>query len=344
MVKLTSVPLWIKSTLFALLLIGSAPSIAEDEFNTLDLFTDSFDADFESCVDLQVKGACEWIRCTLFGCDFDTTTIIEHYTPDVVVSVYDDLGNSPYSDSDMFTGVISSLLGRNSNGGAKAAKNRPSNVVSRHADIYGSAAALGLINLLEQLPLGLACEPGSTPLKPYFVSSSNPLLWYTGLIDSLMNLDQRLSTRHVVERQDGVQGSFITTAPFWGNVFPRTGMVVQQDEYRASTVFAVRAVDILMNGNSFGLYRTELDGSEGRYYEPSDKFEEWSSHEGRFQMLYPTYENTCHIMADVAEKSNTLDGWEDKRSTDGDYAWHYWRRYKCCKRPSGYTLLFKVEW
>ncbi|WP_338854170.1 TraU family protein (plasmid) [Alteromonas macleodii] len=323
---------------------SSLPSYAADKFNSIDLLADSFSVDFNSCVDLKVKGACEWWKCSLFGCSFKTTTIIEHYTPDVVISVYDDLGNSPFEGTDLFTRITSALLGRNSNGGANASVDRPTNVISRHVDVYGSPASLGLINLLNTLPLGLACEPGSDVLKPYFISSFNPYIWYTGFVDSLVNMEQRLQVRKVTEREDGERGSAFDLNPFWGGIFPRSGAVVSQDHFRASAVFAARAIDIVINGNSVGHFRQDLDGRKGSYYLPSAKFEEWDSYEGRFQMLYPEKESKCHILGDRNIRKNNLDGWSDRRSKDGDYAWHYWRRYKCCPRPRGYSLLFKVEW
>ena len=337
--------LFVKSVLIGLLTAASSlPALAADKFDSFDLLADSFNVDFSSCVDLKVKGACEWWKCSLFGCSFKTTTIIEHYTPDVVVSVYDELGNSPYQGTDLFTKMLASMLGRDSNGGANASIDRPSNVISRHVDVYGSPASLGLINLLNNLPLGLACEPGSDVLRAYFISSFNPYIWYTGFVDSLINIEQRFEVRKIAERADGVRGSAFDFTPFWGGIFPRTGMVVSQDHYRASAVFAARAIDIVINGNSVGHFTQKLDGKKGRYYLPSDKFEEWDSHEGRFQMLYPERESKCHILGDKEFRNSGLDGWSERRSKDGDYAWHYWRRYKCCPRPSGYKLLFKVEW
>lgn len=326
------------------LLLVVKTAYAEGGVSSLQLLESSVTADFDTCIEFEVKGACEWISCSLVSCSFKTTTIVQHYTPDVVVSVYDVIGNSPYSETDFLTKPISSLMGRGTAGGEHGFGNKPTHVVARHVDIYGSYASVGLTNILSQLPLGLSCEPGSFPLKPYFVSSFNPYLWYTGFIDSLMNMDQMLSNRELNERVDGDQGISNSSAPFWGNIFPRSGMVVSQDHYRASALFAARAMDILINGNSFGHYKVSLDGREGRYYMPSEKFEEWSSYEGRFQMVYPKYEDTCHILGDESIKTSGLDGWGERRSPNGDYAWQYWRRYKCCKKPGGYSMLFKVEW
>ncbi len=330
--------------LIGFLLALSSSQVSASGISSLELLESSVDADFDSCIEFEVKGACEWIKCSLFGCSFDTTTIVQHYTPDVVVSVYDVIGNSPYSETDFLTRPISSLMGSESAGGEHGFGNKPSHVVARHVDIYGSYASIGLTSVLSNLPLGLSCQPGSFPLEPYFVSSFNPFVWYTGFIDSLMNMDQLLSNREVNERADGDQGSLISFAPSWGNIFPRTGMVVSQDHYRASAVFAARAMDILLNGNNYGHYKVSLEGRKDDYYMPSEKFEEWSSYEGRFQMVYPKYEDTCHILGDKSIKTAGLDGWGDRRSSNGDYAWQYWRRYKCCKKPGGYSMLFKVEW
>lgn len=339
----------LKGLMLSALLISSS-ALADDSVSTVDLWTDSFNVDFSSCVTLEVKGFCEWIKCTWLGCKFKTTTVIQHYTPDVIVSVYDEIGESPYGDSDMFTEIVSYLLGRDTNGGEKTPNRhnetrREASVISRHVDVYGSSAAWGLINLLSQMPMGLSCEPGSTILQPYLVTSSNPYFWYTPYIDTAMNLTEYLKARYVTERREGDQGFIIPTDPLWGYIFPRIGSLVATDHYRASAVFAARAMDIVMNGNSFGLYTDSLDGKKGQYYIPSNSFEEWSEDEGKFQMLIPKRESVCHILGDENQKKKgETDGYSDKRSENGDYAWHYWRRYKCCQKPKGYSFLFKVEW
>ncbi|WP_258313270.1 TIGR03756 family integrating conjugative element protein [Alteromonas sp. KUL42] len=333
----------IKSTPIALVIGASAlisPPVRADV--SFDDFIKAGSTDTLSCAAFELKGTCFWMKCDLSGCSVKTTAVIEHYTPDVFVSIYDSESPEPISGgfSDFATGWIS-----NTTGTEHAQKGDHSRVANtyRLADVYGSPSSQLLINLLESLPLGLACEPGSTPFKPYFISRSNPWFWNTGLVDGLLNFTGR--NRFIGEREDGqFNAGYDTTR--WGFLYPRAGVVLNHDHFKASSVIAQRSMDIVFNG-AFGLYRASLDGPEGQYYLPEMEIEEWSSDKGKWQMLYPNYESECHIFGDKTVKEPTetdIEGWSDYRSEDGDYVWHYWRKYECCKRPDGYFFLWKVKW
>ncbi|MBE0362222.1 hypothetical protein PULV_a4037 [Pseudoalteromonas ulvae UL12] len=322
-------------------LFASAPSVQADF--SFDTFIKAGSIDTLSCAAFTVKGACFWIKCTLIACNFDTTAIIEHYTPDVFVSVYD--SKSPEKISRSITNTMTGILPWHSDGAeqTRMRDNKRMAINYRIADVYGSPSAQLLINILKELPLGLACDPGSTPYKPYFVSRSNPFFWNTGLIDGISNLAGR--DRYIGERKDGTRNAFINKN-LWGYLYPRTGVVLNQDHYKASAVIAQRSIDIVFNG-AFGIYSDELDGSEGQWYRPSMSVEEWSTKEGKWQMLYPKYESGCHILGEERLKRPSdadMEGWGDRRSDDGDYIWHYWRRYECCQKPSGYSFIGKVRW
>ena len=43
-------------------------------------------------------GGCFWLRCSLFECSIETAVKVGHYTPDLVVSVYNELGGNPWSE------------------------------------------------------------------------------------------------------------------------------------------------------------------------------------------------------------------------------------------------------
>lgn len=53
---------------------------------------------FTSCFKWQPKGVCFWLVCTYYECHLDETVRIEHYTPDVVFSVWHDPKTHPWSD------------------------------------------------------------------------------------------------------------------------------------------------------------------------------------------------------------------------------------------------------
>lgn len=296
-----------------------------------------------SCASIKLKGTCFWIKCTIFGCKFKSTAVIEHYTPDVFVSVYD--SKSPEKISGKISDAMASILPWDTTGAEQTRKRDNTRIATNYriADVFGSPSAQLLINVLEKLPLGLACKPGSTPYKPYMVSKTNPLFWNTGLVDGILNIGNRLTfnQRTIGERRNGELNS-----TRWGGLYPRSGVVVNQDHYKASAVIAQRAMDIVTNG-VFGIYRAQLDGPEGRWYLPALTIEEWMTRNGKWQMLYPQYETGCHILGEERLKRKTksdIDGWSARRSDNGDYVWHYWRRYECCKKPSGYSFIGKIRW
>jgi integrating conjugative element protein (TIGR03756 family) len=192
--------------------------------------------------------------------------------------------------------------------------------------------------------MGLSCEAGSTAFQPYFISASNPVFWYSGFIDSVMNITGY--NRWIGERNNGQ--TMQLNDELWGHLYPRTGININTDHYKSSAVIAQRAIDMVFNGG-FLLYSQEFGGDKKRYYIPAEKTEEWSDKYGKWQMLSPKKESKCHLLGDKSVKKDfsisdneTNDGWADRRSKNGSYAWHYWRQYECCQKPSGYTLLFKV--
>lgn len=318
-----------------------------NDLNLLEIAEHALQSDFNSCTDLEFQGTCFWLVCKTFWCDVEASPWIKHYTPDVVVSTYDQKGASPFKESNLFTKLLSSLLGSRANGGEMQSQHnntrQKSKVTYRLADVYGSPAAWTLNSWLSEFYV--ACEPGSMVLQPYFVSSSNPLFWYSGMVESITNLDEILiGNKYIGERRDGQNPEIIKTKPFWGHLYPRVGVVQGYDHYRSSAVIAARAMDSVISGR-YDIVNTSLDGKKGSYYEPANKFETHTSTYGKFQMLSPYKESGCHILGDESYKDNSnVDGFSNRRSVNGDYAWHYWRRYKCCKKPSGGKFLYKVTW
>ncbi|KZN63397.1 TraU family protein [Pseudoalteromonas luteoviolacea] len=337
------------------LLLGIAVSTAaltstdaRSDLDLVDISRHALESDFSSCTDFTLKGTCFWLVCKPF-CKVKPTPYIKHYSPDVVVSTYDSQGNSPFKGTNAITKVISLALGKGANGGEKSPKRKKgskqdNSIIYRLADVYGSPAAWTLNSWLSNMYV--ACEPGSTILQPYFVSSSNPVFWYSGLVDSVVNFDEIIKgDKYLAERRDGDNPEYVLkTQPFWGHVYPRVGALQGQDHYRANAVIAARAIDSVIEGR-YDIFNTQLDGKQGSYYLPSEQFETHTTEHGKFQMLYPIKESGCHILGDSTLRENTtLDGFSKRRSSNGDYAWHYWRKYICCNRPSGGKFLYKVTW
>jgi hypothetical protein len=43
-------------------------------------------------------GVCFWLRCSGTGCSVRTSLKVGHYNPDLVVSVYNELGGNPWAE------------------------------------------------------------------------------------------------------------------------------------------------------------------------------------------------------------------------------------------------------
>lgn len=319
----------------------------EGSLNLAEIAVHALSSDFNSCTELRFQGVCTWLVCKTFWCKVEPSPWISHYSPDTVVSVYNQQGESLFEGTNTFTEAISSVFGALANGGEKQTRNKKSRQSSdltfRLADVYGSPAAWTLNYWLSEFYV--ACEPRSTILQPYFVSSSNPFFWYSGLVDSVLNFDEiLLGNKYIGERNNGDTPEFIKTKPFWGHVYPRVGVLQGHDHYRASAVIAARAMDSVLSGR-YDLFNTSLDGAKGSYYEPTDEFETHTTEYGKWQMLSPKKESGCHVLGDIDfKKEGEMDGFSDRRSDSGDYLLHYWGRIKCCKKPSGGKLLMKVVW
>lgn len=323
----------------------SAPAVKAGV--SLDDILKSGTTDSLSCAAFRVRGFCVWIKCTIVYCTTTSNAYIEHYTPDAIVTVYDQIGRSPEEVSGKITKSMSGIFGTTSGAQQERRQDDHNQRVANHyriADVYGSPAAYALTELLGQFEFASACETTITPYMPYFVSSTNPIFWNSGLVDNLLNPIDSITNHHryIGERKDGQKMADTR----WGWLYPRVGVVTNHDHFKASATVAQRAMDIVFNG-TFGIYNQNLGDEQKKWYVPTNKIDEWSTAEGKWQMLYPKYESKCHVLGDVSLKNKSesdLEGWSDRRSSDGDYAWHYWRRYECCKRPSGYSFLFKVRW
>jgi len=51
-----------------------------------------------SCMQWMPIGTCFWLRCTWSGCSVRTSIKVGHYTPDLVVSIYNELGGNPWAE------------------------------------------------------------------------------------------------------------------------------------------------------------------------------------------------------------------------------------------------------
>lgn len=316
------------------ILIGSVstskadvPGIGTGGFNIADLFNSALSV---SCMDWQPTGVCFWLDCNLFICTIKTTLRVRHYLPDAVVSVYKHPDNYPWKDVQMLRGAMD--LGQSGSSPASlslrtSTKTANSPVQRRMVDVVGNPGSLITASVLSSA--GVGCDSQITPFKPYFLSDLDFFSWRfpaTELIEHSLDIFVP-GKREVGFRQDGDDSMLFTGR--WGSVYPRNGSLMQMDDYKASAVFAQRAIDIATDNSAAHVYQQlEADKKPGVW--PPGQAHEAKSESGKWQMVYPEPEQECHIFGDESRWNTSL-SLKNKRSTSGDYGWVYWRPWECCE-------------
>ncbi|MDA5490247.1 MULTISPECIES: TIGR03756 family integrating conjugative element protein [Yersinia] len=311
--------------LLVTLLIGSNLCMAS--VNTASLIGSAAST---SCISWKVKGICYWLLCTPFGCSVKTSVKVEHFMPEVVVSAYSGSGDNPWSEMSVVSGaagatekgIISTLAGVSAGGGQQAIKApslRKQNLHFHYADAYGHPATA----LIGGQITGYSCQSTATPFMPYFVSAFDSLAWRSGLPESLYPEALIPGQRELGRQRNG---------NMWGNIYPRSGFVTQQDSYKSAAVVAQRVADIITRRGQLHVYRPLVGQSSLGYWPPESVRENTGTHNHKWQRLAPKISTSCAIFPDtnypIAE--------------DGNYAWSLWRPYRCCQRR-GQTFLSSTD-
>ncbi|MBE0471654.1 MAG: TIGR03756 family integrating conjugative element protein [Methyloprofundus sp.] len=307
-------------------------TLSAKEFNSADLLEKATKAD---CIDYCVVGMCHFVTCTPFGCSYDTKPRIRHYLPDLVVTVSDEAKKNPWTEyrevmsnaeSAVTEGVLGELAGAKIGGGSIISPNllANSNTRFKEASVVGHPLAVAT---RQGFSGGFLCPSNAEPYKPYFSSVFDYLAWRWGLPDNLTVQSWVPGMREI--------GSMSTSNPIgnsWGAVYPRQGMVVQQDDVIASAVIAQRAVDIVTNTGQPHVYlpfdsNDEFMSGQNGKVKTSGKANE---RKDRWQQISPKTDSTCQPFG-----NNNLT-WSAGRD-DGErrYGWAYWRQYECCTPGAG---------
>jgi len=133
------------------------------------------------CAQWMPIGACTWLYCGWSGCRIRVSVKVRHYNPDLVVSVYNELGGNPWTEVAATLGtaqqtaasaLLTSLLGvtvdsaGNRTEGTREGNRRDHrNMIFREADVVGHPTA-SLIGLMQNT--GLICPPATNSFFPIF--------------------------------------------------------------------------------------------------------------------------------------------------------------------------------
>ena len=249
-------------TVFILALIFQAPPTTHAATITTPGIVAQTTAATFACMRWMPVGVCFWLRCSWTGCRVRTSLKVGHYNPDLVVSVYNELGGNPWAEiratlglaqRAAATGLLGALLpvpidsaGNRTEGTGDRRDHR--NLVFRETDAIGHplSSLSGVV-----AGVGLLCESQTTSFVPYFQSGLDALSWRQEIPEIFYPASWIPGLREV--------GTWPLQT--WGSVHPRTGWTTQAEEPKAAAVNAQRAGDIVTRAGQPHIY-IPLSGSE----------------------------------------------------------------------------------
>ncbi|EBY9283465.1 TPA: TIGR03756 family integrating conjugative element protein [Salmonella enterica subsp. enterica serovar Denver] len=311
----------------SLMLGCSGLPVAEAAINTAGIVASALSP---SCISWRVSGICYWLMCTPSGCTVKTSVKVTHFIPQAVVSVYQAPGGNPWTEMAMVSGtaggvenaISGGLAGLSAGGGESVSKvpgQRSLHTRFKYADATGhpSTALIG-----GQIP-GYSCDSAATPLFPYFLSTLDTLVWRTG-VPEMVYPEALVPGKREVGRQ--------SEQNMWGNVYPRSGFITQQDDYKAGAVVAQRVADIITRSGQIHVYHPLTGQRSPGYWPPEPVTENTGTRNHKWQRLSPQLSQTCAVFPDT----------DGSVAEDGSYAWSLWQPYSCCKRR-GQTFLSSTD-
>ena len=174
-------------------------------------------------------------------------------------------------------------------------------------------------------PADFLCPSSASPFAVYYQSDLDSYFWRGFIPLDLMYVGSWVPTLGEVSKSP-----LIST---WGNVYPRTGQLVQQHPVKASAVYASRVSSIIRNNAQPHIYSQLAAKSPYSYV--------WFAQvaDTKWSMVSP-YPSGCVTFGD--NDSTSLLSYGDGRTSDNNgYIWNMWNRYECCRRRSP-IYLFSV--
>ncbi|MGQ9444994.1 TIGR03756 family integrating conjugative element protein [[Pasteurella] aerogenes] len=271
-----------------------------------------------SCADWKITGVCYWLYCSWRGCRIRTSTKVHHFIPEMVVSTYNNDKQSPWVEMQFAN------QGAMGGGYLSHPKKRYSQLTFKNAEAIGhpGGAFLNMINTM-----GYSCNSQTTPYMPYFLSALDYLAWNQNMPEMFYPEAMTPGMREVGQ-----------TGDMWGNLYPRSGSVSQQHDYKASAVIAQRVADIVSRDGQLHIYKSATAKSSDGYWPPGEVIE-GNEKTHKWQMLSPNMSRSCTVFPN----GGVTETYSSQLSNDESYSWTLWRPYSCCKRR-GQRFLGSTDW
>jgi integrating conjugative element protein (TIGR03756 family) len=289
-----------------------------------------------TCHNYCFEGICVWLICSIYECEIETSIRVSHYNPDLIVSVYDESGENPWTEgeslySDLEKSAADSLVGQfhtvDAGGGHRTEGGNPATDQSLR---FKEAAAIGhpMSSFADYFlsDTGYFCPSEAESFFPYFSSSVDALTWRLGLPEMLYLYNLLPGVRVVGE------GGFFQQ---WGPMWPRTGFINQKDDAKAAAVIAQRAGNIVTQTFQPHIYWPLNGNNYNRTWLPGELVENDAS-TGVWQMIAPKQDEQCYAFGENDVFSTAWS--EDRQTEDNRYVFSLWRPYSCCEAKGAYLF------
>lgn len=326
---------WPATVLLGLLLLAATSwpiATTAATTNTAEILAKT-SAALPQCLRWRLTGICLWLRCGFRGCRIRVSPRVFNYAPDAVVTTHNAAAQHPWVElrpvlaaaNAGLAGLVGGLADASGSVEGRREQGNPvrgrDHQTFREADLVGHpfSASGGVLGAA-----GLVCPPRTVPLMPYFVSTLDALAWREIVpIESLYPASLIPGLKEI--------GNWPVNT--WGNVYPRTGMALQQEEPKAAAILAQRVGDITTRSAQPHVYvpLSQAQLSWGMRYWNPPALEPNDERTGSWQMLEPRADTSCYAFG--RNDALGLSSWSDgRRDPGGDYQFNLWRPYSCCRR------------
>lgn len=262
---------------------------------------------------------CVWL--SQWG-EINTTPVLDHYLPDLVVSVFAQPHDNPWIEINNMvdsTGqpiqksIVKTITGLEVGSGNHSLLDvHEQAVIFKEADVMGNPA-------LMVIPKHGLLPSTATPWNPYFQSMADSVLWRGLLPAALLEENTALALNVIHHVGTGLIN--------WGGIYPHEGKIIGENDVQASMVIAERAADLLTRRSEYGHVYQYLSTVCGEHCSAASIQE--NSKETYFQMIYPITQTTCHILGEGDSYIPNM------VNTEGAYMWVVWRHYTGCADGDG---------
>jgi integrating conjugative element protein (TIGR03756 family) len=290
---------------------------------------------FGNFLNYKLKGACIWfIPVEPF---IRITPYVQHYIPDLVVSVYPALGQNSFEEAnDIIDPVLaiigqaemSSIMGISGGDGQSSGDGKSNKNKFFEADVIGNPGATVVSGLASLFLL----PPATTPYAPYYSSQLDMYLWHNPELEILLHPSSYLPFMN----NEGAK-----LAP-WGSLYPRYGMITQPSSFKAAAMIALRATHLAVRTNQAHIYKSAPKNC-GQHCNVIKDPDINDNDSVKFQLVSPqtdTQFDPDDFGHDDVFSKDIMKTYKEDIANKGknSYTWLAWRKYEGCVPSKGTVI------